>query len=86
MRRTKLTARCSHMVAASSSSSEDNISLGANQEEVPAPSTDVISSSAIHNAEAACLRSGMNSPASKRHSGRTVFQCKFVSVLVFLKL
>jgi len=86
MRRTKSTARCSHVVAAGSSSSEDNISLGANQEEAHAPSADVISSNAIHNAEATCLRSGMNSPASTRHSGRTVFQCKFVLVLVFFKL
>jgi cytidine deaminase len=47
MRRTKSTARRSHMVAASSSNSEDDISLGANQEEAPAPSTDAASSSAI---------------------------------------
>jgi hypothetical protein len=38
----------------------------------------------FHSAEAACLRSGINSPASTRHSGRTTFQFKFVSVLVFL--
>jgi len=47
MRRTKSTARRSHMVAASSSSSEDDISLGAYQKEAPAPLTDVASSSAI---------------------------------------
>jgi len=47
MRRTKFTARRSHMVAASSSSSEDDISLGASQEEAPVPSTDVASSSAV---------------------------------------
>jgi len=35
------------MVAASSSISEDDISLGANQEEAPAPSTDAASSSAV---------------------------------------
>jgi hypothetical protein len=40
MRRTKSTARRSRMVAACSSSSEDDISLGACQEEAPAPSTD----------------------------------------------
>jgi len=82
MRRMKTTARHSHMVAASSSSSEDDVSLGASQEEAPtppAPSTDVASSSA----EVACLHSGINSPASTRHSGRTTFQCKFVKVLVF---
>jgi len=37
----------------------------------------------LHSAEAACLRSGINLPASTRHSGRTTFQCKFVKVLVF---
>jgi len=48
MRRTKTRAGCSCMVAASSSSSEDDISLGAFQEEAPtphAPSTDAASSS-----------------------------------------
>ena len=39
----------------------------------------------LHSAEASCLRSGINLPASTRHSGRTTFQCKFVKVLVFLK-
>jgi hypothetical protein len=39
----------------------------------------------LHSAEAACLRSGINLPASTRHSGRTTFQCKFVKVLVFKK-
>jgi len=47
MRRTKSTARRSRMVAASSSSSEHDISLGASQEEAPAPSTDVASSSTV---------------------------------------
>jgi hypothetical protein len=47
MRRTKSTARCSRMVAASSSSSEDDISLGASQEEAPAPSTDAAFSSSV---------------------------------------
>ena len=37
----------SRMVAASSSSSKDDISLGACQEEAPAPSTDAASSSAV---------------------------------------
>jgi len=48
MRRTKTRAGRSGAVAASSSSSEDDISLGASQEEAPtplAPSTDVASSS-----------------------------------------
>jgi hypothetical protein len=35
------------MVAASSSSSEDDFSLGAYQEEAPAPTRDVASSSAV---------------------------------------
>jgi len=48
MRRTKTRVGRSSMVAASSSSNEDDISLGAFQEEAPtppAPSTDVASSS-----------------------------------------
>jgi len=48
MRRTKTRAGRSRMVATSSSSSEDDISLGASQEEAPtphAPSTDAASSS-----------------------------------------
>jgi len=88
MRRTKTRAGRSGAVAASSSSSENDISLGASQEEAPtplAPSTDAASSNVLHNAEAACLRSGINLPASTRHSGRTTFQCKFVKVLVFFK-
>jgi len=47
MRRTKSIARRSRMVVASSSSSEDDISLGACQEEALAPSTDAASSSAV---------------------------------------
>jgi hypothetical protein len=43
MCRTKLTARRSHRVAASSSSSEDDMSLGANQEEAPVATRDVAS-------------------------------------------
>jgi hypothetical protein len=39
----------------------------------------------LHSAEAACIRSGINLPASMRHSGRTTFQCKFVKVLIFFK-
>jgi hypothetical protein len=39
--------------------------------------------SLLHSAEAACLHSGINLPASTRHSGRTTFQCKFVKVLIF---
>jgi hypothetical protein len=83
MRRTKSTTRRSHMVAASSSSSEDDISLGANQEEAPVRQPMRPLQARFHSVEVVCLRSGLNSPASTRHSGRTTFQCKFVSVLVF---
>jgi len=89
MRRMKTRAGRSCMVAASSSSSEDDISLGVSQEGhlhhlrrqpmLPLPAL-------LHSAEAACLRSGINLPASTRHSGRTTFQCKFVKVLVFFFL
>jgi hypothetical protein len=44
MRRTKTTARRSRMVTTSSFSSEDDVSVGASQEEAPAPSTDAASS------------------------------------------
>ena len=50
MRRMKTRAGRSHPVASSSFSNEDDISLGASQEEAPtppAPSTDAASSSAI---------------------------------------
>jgi hypothetical protein len=43
----KSTAHREHMVAASSSSSEDDLSLGADQEEAPGPTRDVASSSAV---------------------------------------
>jgi hypothetical protein len=46
-RRTKSTARYSHLVAASSSSSEDDMSLGSDQEEAPVPTRDATSSSTI---------------------------------------
>jgi len=47
MRILKSIARNEHMVAASSSSSEDDLSLGADQEEAPTPTHDVASSSAV---------------------------------------
>jgi hypothetical protein len=37
----------------------------------------------FHSAEVGCLHSGINSLASMRHNGRTTFQCKFFSVLLF---
>ena len=86
MRRTKTRASRSSAVAASSSSSEDDISLGAAQEEAPTPlrrQPMLPLPAVLHSAEAACLRSGINSPTSMRHCGRTTFQCKFVKFLVF---
>ena len=47
MRRMKSTARCQQTVAANSSSSEDNLSLGVDQEEASTPTCDVASSSAV---------------------------------------
>jgi hypothetical protein len=47
MRRMKSTACRSHMVATSSCSSEDDMSLGVDQEEAPAPTRDATSSSAV---------------------------------------
>jgi hypothetical protein len=47
MCRTKSTACRSHMIAASSSSSEDDISLSANQEEAPTVTRDAAFSSAV---------------------------------------
>jgi len=47
MRRMKSTTRHEYMVAARSSSNEDDLSLGADQEETPAPTRDAASSSAV---------------------------------------
>jgi hypothetical protein len=47
MCRMKSTAHRGHMVVASSSSSEDDLSIGADQEEALAPTCDVASSSAV---------------------------------------
>ena len=47
MRKTKSTSCHSQRVAASSSNSEDDMSLGSHQEEAPAPSIDAASSSAV---------------------------------------
>ena len=86
MRRTKTRDGRSGVVAASSSSSEDDISLGASQEEAPtplAPSTDVASSSGTSQRRGGVPSQRNYLPASTRYSGRTTFQCKFVKVLVF---
>jgi len=50
------------MVAASSSSSEDDLSLCVDQEEAPAPTCDAASSTWFHSAKAMCLHSEVNSP------------------------
>jgi len=47
MRRMKSTTHREHMVAACSSSSEDDLSFGADQEEAPLPTHDVASSCAV---------------------------------------
>jgi hypothetical protein len=87
MRKIKSTTRRQHMVAASSSNSDYDLSLGGDQKEAAAPTRDATYSSTeamcLHSAEAMCLHSRVNSPASTRHIGGTTFQCKFVSVLVF---
>jgi len=43
----KSTARCQQTVAVSASSSDDDLSLGADHEETPVPTCDVASSSAV---------------------------------------
>jgi hypothetical protein len=83
MRRTKSTARRSHIVAASSSISEDNMSLDAIKKRHLHQLAMLSLPARFHSAEAVCLHSGIDSPASTRYIGRTTFQCKFVLVLVF---
>jgi hypothetical protein len=74
MRQMKSTARRQQTVAASFSSSEKDIFLGADHYDASAPTL----LARFHSAEAVCLHSGVNSPASTRHNGRMTFQCKFV--------
>jgi len=78
MRRMKSIAHRQKTVAASSSSSEEDVSLGADHGEESMPTCDAASSSAVSRAEAVCLHNGVNSPASTRHNGRMTSQCKFV--------
>ena len=47
MHRTKSTARPEQMIIASSYSSDDDLSLGSNQEQAPALTHDVVSSSTV---------------------------------------
>jgi len=92
MRRIKTRIDRSRMVAGSSSSSEDDISLGASQEEaptLPAPSTDAASSSASSQRRGGVPSQRNQFTRKYEAQWRTTFQCKFVRVLVlvfFLKL
>jgi hypothetical protein len=83
--RMKTRAGRSRTVATSSSSSDDNISLGASQEEALTPlvpSTDAASPSVTSQCRGG-VPSQRNQFTRKRHNGRTTFQCKFVKVLIF---
>lgn len=61
MHRTKTTARRSHRVATSSSSTEDDMYLDANQEEAPAPSSNAASFSAVSQRRGGVLSQGNHS-------------------------
>jgi hypothetical protein len=66
---TKLTARRGHMIAASSLSSDDDVSLGADQEEACATTHDVASSSVVPQCRGGVLsQRGQFSPKYKAHS------------------
>ena len=78
MRRMKSTARHQKMVAASSSSSEEDVSLGADHGEESTSTCNVPLLARFHSAEAVRLHSGVNSPVSTRHNGRMTSQCNFV--------
>jgi hypothetical protein len=82
----KSTARRQQTVAASSSSREEDVSLGVDHGEESAPTCKLPLLARFHSAEAVCLHSGVNSPVSTRHNGRITSQCKFVQVLVFFIL
>ena len=74
----KSTARCQQTVAASSSSSEEDVSLGADYGEEVAPTCDAASSSAVSQRRDGVPSQRGNSPVSTRHNGRMTFQCQFV--------
>ena len=78
MRRMKSTAHRQKTIAVSSSSSEEDVSLGADHDEESTPIVMLPLLARFHSAEAVCLHSGVNSPASTRHNGRMTSQCKFV--------
>jgi len=77
MRRMKSTARCQKTVAASSSSSEEDVSLGADHGEESTPTCDAASSSVVSQRRSGVPSQWVNSPASTRHNGRMTSQCKF---------
>ena len=79
MCKTKSTARREHMVATSFSSSDDGVTKKRQLWRL----TTLFLQMQVNNVEVVCLHSGVNSPASTRHIGRTTFQCKFVLILVF---
>jgi len=78
MHRMKSTARLQQTVAASSFSSDDDLSLGADHEEASAPTCDAASSSAVSQRRDDVPSQRINSPPSTRHNGRMTFQCQFV--------
>ena len=85
MRRMKTRVGRSRTIVASSSSRDDDISLGASQVEAPtppAPSTDDASSSATSQRRGG-VPSQWNQFTRKYEAQWTTFQCKFVKVLVF---
>jgi hypothetical protein len=71
------------MVAAISSSSKDDISLGASQEEAPAPSTDAASSSTISQRRGSVPLHRNQFTYKYKAQWKDDFQCKFFKVLVF---
>jgi hypothetical protein len=79
----KTRAGRSRTVASSSSSRDDDISLGASQEEAPTPptpSTDAASSSGTSQCRGGVPSQRNQFTRKYGHSGRTTFQCKFVKV------
>jgi hypothetical protein len=78
MRRMKSIARRQQTVAASSFSSEEDVSLGADHGEESVPICDATFSSAVSQRRGGVPSQGVNSPASTRHNGRMTFQCQFV--------
>jgi hypothetical protein len=71
------------MVAASFSSNEDDMFLGANQEEVPAPPTDAASSSTVSQCKGGVPSQQNQFTRKYEVQWKDDLQCKFISVLVF---